>query len=127
MKKLTIITSCFFAISTMFFITHSNADTLLMCPISVSLDNIKTLKSAGKLTLNTSINENGQLTTKPMDFIAGNGVEEIHTKLPISSKKFEATKVLTEAKQDGNNLVCSYKYDKTFGRTGNFEIKTTKP
>jgi hypothetical protein len=127
MKKLTFITSCFFAMSTMFFITNSNADTVLMCPTSVSLDNIKALKTSGKVTINTQLSENGILSPKSMDFTAGNGVEEVHTKLPISSKKFEATKVLTQAKQDGNNLVCSYKYDKTFGRTGEFELKTTKP
>lgn len=126
MKKLTFITSCFVSISTMFFITNAKAKTVLMCPISVSLEDIKSLKTAGKVSLTTSMNVDSKLTIQQMDFTAGNGVEEIHTKLPISSKKFEASKILTEATQEGNNLVCKYKYDKTFGRTGEFELKTTK-
>lgn len=126
MKKLTFITSCFFSISTMFFITNAKAETLLMCPTSVSLDNIKALKTAGKVQLSTAMNTNGVFATKQMDFTAGNGVDEIHTKLPISSAKFEASKVLAEARQEGDNLVCKYKYDKTFGRTGEFELKTKK-
>ncbi|MDP3533300.1 MAG: hypothetical protein Q8S31_08465 [Alphaproteobacteria bacterium] len=126
MKKITFITSCFFTISTMFFITNAKADTTLMCPTKVSLDNIKALKTAGKVSLPTAIQEGGTFATKQMDFTAGKGVDEIHTKLPISSAKFEASKVLAEAKQEGDSLVCRYKFDKTFGRTGEFELKTKK-
>ena len=103
----------------------SHADTL-MCPTQVTIDQIKEIKIKGHIDLTTTVHKNGKYETITMSFTPGKGVDDIHTKLPISSKKFEASKVLSEAKQEGDHLTCTYKYDKTFGRNGEFQLHTKK-
>lgn len=98
-----------------------------MCPTQVTLDHIKEIKNNGSVDLPTAIKMGTELKPATMTFTPGSGVEEIHTKLPISSRKFEASKELNEAKQDGDQLTCTYKYDKTFGRTGEFQLHTQMP
>lgn len=126
------------ALASLFFVTNVMADTppalpkrspaekiQLMCPTDVTIEDIKTLKSTGTVRLKTGIRKDlGAVESTVMDFTAGNGVDAIHTHLPISKAKFTASKTLNEAVQEGNSMTCKYSYDKTFGRTGAFEIKT---
>lgn len=109
------------------FFSGAQANETMSCPTQVSIDQIRTMREEGGVDIKIAImKEKGSTIQENVRFIPGEGVNEIHTRLPISSRKFEASKALKGVKQEGDRIVCTYNYDKTFGRTGEFTITAEK-
>lgn len=114
-------------ILTVAFFSTAQAKDIMSCPTHVSIDQIRAMREEGGVDIKVLITTGGGMFSEQnVRFTPGKGIDEIHTRLPISSRKFEATKALKDLQQKGDRIVCTYNYDKTFGRVGEFTIMAEK-
>jgi hypothetical protein len=101
----------------------AQAEGAMSCPTHVSIDQIRAMREQGSVDIKIAITKGkGSTIQENVKFVPGEGVDEIHTQRPVASKKFESSKALKSATQKGDRIVCTYNYDKIFGRTGEFTI-----